>query len=41
LGLKGLGMPYEYTEIVIFVVGGFLLFLGALSGPETKHVDLS
>jgi MFS family permease len=41
LGLKGLGMPYEYTEIVIFVVGGFLLLLGALSGPETKHVDLS
>ncbi len=41
LGLKGLGMPYEYTEIVIFVVGGFLLFVGALSGPETKHVDLS
>ena len=41
LGLKGLGMPYEYTEIVIFAVGGFLLFLGALSGPETKHVELS
>ncbi len=41
LGLKGLGMPYEYTEIVIFVVGGFLLLLGALSGPETKHVELS
>jgi len=41
LGLKGLGMPYEYTEIVIFAVGGFLLLLGALSGPETKHVELS
>jgi MFS family permease len=41
LGLKGLGMPYEYTEIVIFGVGGFLLLLGALSGPETNHVDLS
>jgi MFS family permease len=41
LGLKGLGMPYEYTEIVIFAVGGFLLFLGALFGPETKHVELS
>jgi MFS family permease len=41
LGLKGLGMPYEYTEIVIFAVGGFLLFLGALSGPETKQVELS
>jgi hypothetical protein len=41
LGLKGLGMPYEYTEIVILAVGGLLLFLGALSGPETKHVELS
>ncbi len=41
LGLKGLGMPYEYTEIVIFAVGGLLLLLGALSGPETKHVELS
>ena len=25
LGLKGLGVPYEYTEIVIFAVGGFLI----------------
>ena len=41
LGLKGLGMPYEYTEIVIFAVGGLLLFLGALSGPETRQVELS
>ena len=41
LGLKGLGMPYEYTQIVILAVGGLLLFLGALSGPETKHVELS
>jgi MFS family permease len=41
LGLKGLGMPYEYTEIVIFAAGGLLLLLGALSGPETRHVELS
>jgi MFS family permease len=41
LGLKGLGMPYEYTEIVLFAVGGLLLFLGALSGPETRHVEMS
>jgi MFS family permease len=41
LGLKGLGMPYEYTEIVIFVLGGFLLLVGALCGPETKNVELS
>jgi MFS family permease len=40
LGLKGLGMPYEYTEIVIFAAGGLLLLVGALSGPETKHVEL-
>jgi MFS family permease len=40
LGLKGLGMPYEYTEIVIFFLGGLLLFIGALLGPETKHVEL-
>jgi MFS family permease len=41
LGLKELGMPYEYTEIVIFALGGFLLLLGALCGPETKNVELS
>jgi MFS family permease len=41
LGLKRLGMPYEYTQIVILAVGGFLLSLGALSGPETNHVELS
>jgi MFS family permease len=41
LGLRGLGMPYQYTQIVILAVGGFLLMAGALSGPETKHVDLT
>ena len=41
LGLKGLGMPYEYTEIVLLAVGGVLLSVGALSGPETKHVEMS
>ena len=41
LGLKELGMPYEYTQVVLFALGGFLLLLGALSGPETKHVELS
>lgn len=41
LGMKGLGMPYEYTAIVILAVGGFLLLLGALSGPETRHVEWS
>ena len=40
LGLKGLGVPYAYTEIVILALGGFLLLAGALSGPETKNVDI-
>jgi MFS family permease len=40
LGLKGLGVPYAYTEIVILALGGILLLGGALSGPETKHVDI-
>jgi MFS family permease len=40
LGLKGLGVPYAYTEIVILALGGFLLVAGALWGPETKHVDI-
>lgn len=40
LGLKGLGVPYAYTEIVILALGGFLLLAGALAGPETKHVDI-
>jgi hypothetical protein len=39
LGLKELGMPYAYTEIVIFVLGGLLLLVWARSGPETVHVD--
>lgn len=40
LGLKGVGVPYAYTEIVIFALGGVLLLAGALSGPETKDVDI-
>jgi MFS family permease len=40
LGLKGLGMPYEYTQVVILALGSLLLLVGALSGPETKHVDI-
>ena len=41
LGLKSVGMPYEYTQIVILAAGGFLLLLGALTGPETNQVELS
>ena len=40
IGLKQLGMPYEYTEVAILALGGVLLLAGALSGPETTHVDL-
>lgn len=39
--LLGLGkvMPYPYTPIVLLVLGGLLLVVGALMGPETKDVD--
>ncbi|OPX10818.1 hypothetical protein B1790_10625 [Mycobacterium sp. AT1] len=37
--LTGLiGRPYE--TVVLYVVGGVLLLVGALWGPETKNVDL-
>jgi len=39
LGLGNL-MPYEFTPIVLLALGGVLLTVGALAGPETKHVDL-
>jgi MFS family permease len=39
--MLGLGklMPYEFSPIVLLGLGGLLLSLGALVGPETKHVD--
>ncbi|HUN86965.1 MAG TPA: MFS transporter [Terracidiphilus sp.] len=40
LGLQRMGMPYEYTEVVIFALGGLLLMIGALSGPETNQVEI-
>ena len=40
LGLRALGLPYAYTEIVLFALGGLLLLVGALSGPETCEVEL-
>jgi len=40
LGLRSLGMPYAYTEIVLFALGGLLLLVGALAGPETRAVEL-
>lgn len=38
LGLDAF-MPYEYTPIVLLVLGGLCLTIGALTGPETKQVD--
>ena len=38
LGLAKL-MPYEFSPIVLLALGGFLLGVGALAGPETKDVD--
>jgi MFS family permease len=40
LGLAKL-MPYEFSPIVLLALGGLMLTLGALAGPETKHVDLN
>jgi sugar transport protein len=39
LGLAKL-MPYEFGPIVLLALGGFLLSIGALAGPETKDADL-
>ncbi|WP_221175999.1 MFS transporter [Brevibacillus fluminis] len=38
LGLQNV-MPYLYTPIVILVIGGLFITVGALLGPETKDVD--
>lgn len=32
-------MPSEYTVLVLVVVGGLLVLIGAVLGPETKEVD--
>jgi len=34
-------MPFEYTVLVLLVVGGLLIVIGAAWGPETKDVDFS
>ena len=43
LYVAGLGrlMPFEYTPLVLLVVGAGLLVVGVLSGPETASVDLT
>lgn len=39
LGLSQLGVPYAYTGVVILALGGLLLIIGVLSGPETRNVE--
>lgn len=34
-------MPFQYTVLVLVVVGAALIFIGAAWGPETKDVDFS
>jgi MFS family permease len=34
-------MPYQFSPIVLLALGGLLLSVGALAGPETKHVDFN
>jgi MFS family permease len=34
-------MPYAWTAVVLLVIGGVLIALGAALGPETKDVDLN
>jgi hypothetical protein len=34
-------MPYEFTPVVLLALGGLMLALGAITGPETKNVDFN
>ena len=34
-------MPYQYTVLVLLVIGSILIFAGAMWGPETKDVEFS
>jgi MFS family permease len=34
-------MPFEFSPIVLLALGGLMLTLGALAGPETKYVDFN
>ena len=41
--MLGLGnfMPYKYTQIVLLALGGLLMIVGAVIGPETKDLDFA
>ena len=34
-------MPFNYTVLVLVVIGAALIFVGAAWGPETKDVDFA
>lgn len=34
-------MPFQYTVLVLVVIGALLIFVGAAWGPETKDVDFA
>jgi hypothetical protein len=34
-------MPFEYTVLVLLIIGALLMVVGAAWGPETKDVDFS
>ena len=33
-------MPYAYTPVVLITLSGILIVIGALTGPETRDVEL-
>lgn len=39
LALKAI-VPYKYTQIVLLVLAGILVVIGAILGPETKEVNM-
>ena len=34
-------MPHKFSPIVLLALRGLMLSLGALAGPETKHVNFN
>ena len=34
-------MPFNYTVLVLVVIGATLIFIGAAWGPETKDADFA
>jgi MFS family permease len=40
IGVLKAVIPFDYTALVLVVLGGVLFFTGAVIGPETRDVDL-